>query len=257
MNGPPNSTVPDVLLERYRLGELPEGDALELRRQIDSDQALQARLAALQQSDAEILAQHPGFEVVRSIQARLAHEVAPARVRRLRAIWLVPATAALVVAAIGLLPLLESTRREQLKGAGPRLLVYRKTAVGSEVLESGAIVRAGDLLRVGYRPAGQRFGVIISVDGRGVVTQHLPASGGQAALLSAKERVLLDSSFELDDAPGWERFYLVTSNAPFAVATVKAAAASLARSPGVVQPPALRLPRGFAQVVFELRKEPQ
>jgi hypothetical protein len=99
--------------------------------------------------------------------------------------------------------------------------------------------------------------VIISVDGRGVVTQHLPASGGQAAVLGVEGRVLLGSSFELDDAPGWERLYLVTANAPFAVATVKAAAASLARSPGVAEPPALRLPRGFAQVVFELRKEPR
>jgi hypothetical protein len=257
MNSQPNRTVPDVLLERFRLGELPERDALELRRRIDSDHALQARLAALEKSDAEILAQHPGSEVARGIRARLAPEVRPTRVRRVRAIWLVPVTAALVVAAIGLLPLLESTRREQLKGAGPALVVYRKTAVGSEVLEPGAIARAGELLRVGYRAAGQRFGVIISVDGRGVVTQHLPATGGEAAALGGEGNVLLDSSFELDDAPGWERFYLVTSNAPFAVATVKAAAALVARAPSVAQPPALRLPRGLAQVVFELRKEPR
>jgi hypothetical protein len=257
MNSQPNRTVPDVLLERFRLGELPERDALELRRRIDSDQALQERLVALEQSDAEILRLHPGSEVARGIRARLAPEVPRTRARRLSAMWLVPVTAALVVTAIGLLPLLESTRREQLKGVGPSLVVYRKTAVGSEVLEPGATVRAGDLLRVGYRAAGQRFGVIISVDGRGVVTQHLPPHGGQAAELGAEGRILLDSSFELDDAPGWERFYLVTANAPFAVATVKAAAASLARSPGVVRPPALRLPRGLVQVVFELRKEPR
>jgi hypothetical protein len=257
MNSQPNRTVPDLLLERFRLGELPERDALELRRRIDSDHALQERLAALERSDAEILAHHPGSAVARTIRARLAPGGPRTRARRVRAMWLVPATVAFVVVAIGLLPLLESTRREQLKGAGPTLVVYRKTAVGSELLEPGAIVHAGDLVRVGYQPAGQRFGVIISVDGRGVVTQHLPASGEQAAVLGVEGRILLDSSFELDDAPGWERFYLVTSNAPFAVATVKAAAASLARSPGVVQPPALRLARGFIQVVFELRKEPR
>jgi hypothetical protein len=257
MDNQPNGTVPDVLLERFRLGELPERGALELRRRIASDRALQERLGALQRSDAEILAQLPGSEVARGIRARLASEVPPTHVRRVRAMWLVPVTAALVVAAIGVLPLLESRRPEQLKGAGPTLVVYRKTAGGSEVLEPGAIMQPGDVVRVGYRSAGPRFGVIISIDGRGIVTQHLPATGGEAVALSGEGRVLLDSSFELDDAPGWERFYLVTSNAPFAVATVKTAAAQLLRSPTLAQPPSLPLPRGLAQVIFELRKEPR
>jgi hypothetical protein len=164
-------------------------------------------------------------------------------------------TAALVLAAISLVPLLEPTRSERLKGSGPALIVYRKTAAGSEALAPGQIAREGDLLRIGYRAAGHRFGVIVSVDGRGVVTQHFPASGGDAAELGAEGTVLLDSSYELDDAPAWERFYLVASGAPFAVATVKAAAAALEESPGAARPPELRLPPGLAQVVFELRKE--
>jgi hypothetical protein len=36
--------------------------------------------------------------------------------------------------------------------------------------------------------------------------------------------ILLDSSYELDDAPSWERFYLVRGNEPFDVAAVMRAA---------------------------------
>jgi len=63
---------------------------------------------------------------------------------------------------------------DRVKGLEPTLLLFRKTPEGSEPLKDGAAARAGDLIRIGYRAAGQRWGVIVSVDGRGVVTRHLP-----------------------------------------------------------------------------------
>src|SRR4029453_14482783 len=63
------------------------------------------------------------------------------------------------------------------KGARSALAVYRRTDRGSETMADGAIARAGDLLRLGYAPVTQAYGVILSVDGRGGVTRHPPATG--------------------------------------------------------------------------------
>ncbi len=257
MDCSPDPTVPDALLERFRLGELAERETLELRRRIEADPALQARLLALRASDEEILLRHPASRIAGLIRARLESETLGKPIGQLRAVWLVPATAVLALAVVSLVPLLGPTRTEQLKGSGPALILHRKTAAGSEVLVPGAIVRAGDLLRIGYRAGGRRFGVIVSVDGRGVVTQHLPATGEEARELGADGAVLLDSSFELDDAPSFERFFLVTSDAPFAVATVKVAASRTAGPPEPVEQVVLRLPPDLAHVVFELRREPR
>ena len=77
--------------------------------------------------------------------------------------------------------------------------------------------------------------MIVSVDGRGVVTQHLPRDGAQAARLSAESQALLDVAYELDDAPRWERFYFVAGSAPFDTAPVIEAARTAAS--GVAGPP--------------------
>ncbi|MDE2832664.1 MAG: hypothetical protein OXN20_21310, partial [Gemmatimonadota bacterium] len=63
-------------------------------------------------------------------------------------------------------------------------------------------------------------GVIVSVDGRGTVTRHLPASGTSAVRLIQGDPVPLDYSYELDDAPKWERFYFLTADASFDVRDV-------------------------------------
>lgn len=257
MNPSPRTTVPDLLLERYRLGELSAAESAALRERIAADPALAARLAALDASDAEVRERYPAVEMARMIRARASVEGARAPRLARRALWLAPA-AALILVAVALAPLVGRLRPapvDGVKGPGPTLVVHRKTPTGSELLETGAAARKGDLLRVGYRAAGRRFGVIVSVDGRGTVTQHLPPGGEKAEALAQGETALLPFAFELDDAPSWERFYLVTSDAPFDVAPVRSAAAAAARVPGPGKPPALALPAGLSQTAFALRKE--
>jgi hypothetical protein len=128
--------------------------------------------------------------------------------------------------------------------ARPALALYRRTAAGSESLADGSVARAGDLVRVGYRSAGHAYGVIFSIDGRGHVTMHLPPAGGRAAPLGRETTVLLDTAYELDDAPLWERFYFVASDAPFGVAPVVDAVRRAAA-----------LPKGLEQSTISLQKE--
>ena len=104
----------------------------------------------------------------------------------------------------------------RLKGLEPHLAIFRKTDKGSEPLHPGEKARPGQLLRIGYQAAGFPYGAILSVDGNGNVTLHWPASGELSGRLESGE-ALLPSSFELDAAPDYERFYFVVSKRPFAL----------------------------------------
>jgi hypothetical protein len=108
----------------------------------------------------------------------------------------------------------ESRPETRLKGTGPALALFRKTATGSEPLPPGSRARAGDVIRIGYRAGGQTFGAIFSVDGNGSVTRHWPATGEKASTLEPGEH-LLPGAFELDAAPDYERFFLVTGERAF------------------------------------------
>jgi hypothetical protein len=133
--------------------------------------------------------------------------------------------------------------------------LYRQTAAGSETLADGAVAHTGDVIRVGYRAAGRTHGVIVSIDGRGAVTMHLPTDGDRAAALDRGATVLLDHAYELDDAPRWERFYFITGATPFSVAPVLDAARRAATTPAYVSTARLTLPAGLDQSAFSLQKE--
>jgi hypothetical protein len=153
----------------------------------------------------------------------------------------------------------------QFKGAAPaeapQLLVYRQRAAGmndaqNERLADGALAARGDLVQLAYKRARDGiYGVLLSIDGAGRVTQHLPEEGArQAAPLRSLREIPLPSAYELDDAPGFERFVLVTSSRSFDVATVRDAARSLARRAIDAQTLPLALAPAFHQTSVLLHK---
>jgi hypothetical protein len=171
--------------------------------------------------------------------------------------WM-PAAAAvtLVIAALSIVPGLTRSDADgvRIKGAAATLTVYRQVETGSETLTDGAPAREGDLLRVAYRTAAPAYGVIVSIDGAGVVTRHHPVDGFQATRLRAGDATPLDSAYELDDAPRWERFFLITSEQAFEVAAVLQAAERAAAAAHVDPPVTLGLGNGFGEATFLLRK---
>ena len=242
--------IPDVLLERYRLNELPGAAHADIARAVAADDSVLARLDALDRSDAEIRERYAP-DVLARFGGLARRRAAPRRTRR--AVILVAALAAVVVALVVAIPRLTIVADDtRIKGAAgrPSLAVYRRTPAGSERLADGDVVRPGDLLRVGYASAGKSYGVILSIDGAGAVTLHLPRGGDEAPSLAPGGITLLDSSYELDEAPRIERFYFVTGTQPFHVAPVLAAARRAGPAPRV-----LPLPSGLEQVTFAVQKE--
>jgi len=243
--------LPDVVLERYRLQEMTPADRATIAARIARDPDLRARLASLDESDAAL-----GAETER-IARRLPAPAATIRRRPL--IWVMPV--AVAAAALAIVVIARSTppapaSLDRIKGAEigaqPGLALYRRTADGSERLADGAIARPGDVIRVGYHAAGRAYGAIVSIDGRGAVTMHLPSDGTRAAALQSASTVLLDKAYELDDAPKWERFYFVAGASPFELGAVVAAVRAAAQSPAAAHLP---LPAGLDQSTFTLQKE--
>jgi hypothetical protein len=249
--------VRDWQIERYVLGELSRPEQEELARAVSEDPVLGVRVTGIEESNRQILSAHPP-----RVAAALIRERSSAEGRR-RPRWeqrALAVAASLAVVSAGLAALRPRDERvavsdeTRIKGLRPHLGLFRKTPAGVEPLQDGSPAREGDLVQLTYQAAGRRYGAILSVDGRGVVTVHHPQDGRQAARLVPGQVVPLPSAYRLDDAPGWERFVLVTAEESFDLAPVVRAAAGLDGTAASATS-RLALPSSLDQSSFTLRKE--
>jgi hypothetical protein len=259
--------ISDLTLERFRLDELPAAEASRVTARVARDPDLRRRLAALSRSDDAFRDLDLIGQLTRSVVGRTSG-VAPLTPRPGLRPWqwaaMACASAAIVTAmawspglrqgAVDTSPVARSEGPDRVKGDAPSLMLYRKDDSGSQLLSDGAPVRRGDLIRVAYRAAGPCFGVIVSIDGAGVVTRHLPVDASAAAPMQPGEARPLDTSYELDDAPKWEQFFLVTGERAFDVRTVLDAARRAGAGAGGGPPAVLPLPSDLHQSSFLLRK---
>ena len=121
--------------------------------------------------------------------------------------------------------------RTRLDGAYPSSLLFR-------IATNVCLNRIRDRKRRPESPDEELLASIASAESPG------------GALVSGRV-ILLDQSYELDDAPGIERFYFVTGETPFLVAPVMETARKAARHP----PAALPLARELSQSTFSIQKE--
>jgi hypothetical protein len=267
---PDQARVPDYILEQYALGELPTREMEELDRRLKTDLELAERLEALHESNEEILHDHPP----ESFAAAVARRLEPARAAESRGLlrrsslsrWglLAPALAAAAVLVIiwigpqeppipggnGTVP----SGTVRVKGLQPQMRIYRQLAGGVEQLAADAEVGNHDVLQISYIAAGRPYGTIVSIDGRGAVTLHFPDSIGAATDLDPEGEIPLPHAYEIDDAPDFERFFLVMADTPIAVSEILRAAEKLARSGERAREQMLDLPEGFEQSSVIVRK---
>jgi hypothetical protein len=253
-------SLSDLMLEQYNLRELSPREERFVQEELDRDEVLRGRLAAIQRSDDEIRSLYPAERVVPQIRERLLREGTEGHkgIRHVPTLaWAVPVAA--IALFLLLFPLVTRQPDEtRLKGITPQLLVFRKTTAGAEELRPGAVARRGDVLQLSYAAGDAKYGVIFSVDGRGTLTWHVPAgyAGGarSAPSLDPRGPVVLPSAYELDDAPGFERFFLVYASRPFDVSDVELAARALSQHPAPDRD-VLSLPRGLGQFTLLLKKQ--
>jgi hypothetical protein len=279
--------VPTWLLERAAQGELAAPQIDELKARLAAEgRSLDAELAALAISNQELHSQVDKGQTMAEIRRRAARSVETSSRRRSFSFWIAPLALAGSL-GIGLLVLRPghgvgpsshpvgptaqprqggSEPDEQITFKGtepsvsPRLWVYRHPAAANEQrperLSDGARAARGDLLQLAYA-AGRdgRYGVLLSIDGAGRVTQHLPEPGASAAaVLRSPNEINLPSAYELDDAPGFERFVLITSTQSFPVAAALDAARTLAAQGASARTAPLALSPIFHQTSVLLQK---
>lgn len=251
--------VSAYLVERLVAGDLPADQAAQLQARLAAEPDGHQRLEDLQASNDEILRLHPPADVAEEIRRRAARQTESSRARAGESRrWLSLGVPVSLAAAFALVLVVRGAtgpngdfvehgadeNGERGKGLNPSLRVYRKAAAGRiERLKEGAPTRAGDELQLAYVAAGHRFGAVLSVDGGGQVTFHLPAVAGPAVWLRTDGETELPSSYELDAAPGFERFLFVASDEAFDASAL----ADVAR--GRTPPPA-----GKFAVFFTVRK---
>lgn len=262
--------TPDWLLERIAQGELPPEELAAARARLASEPDGLERLARLEADDRATWAKLPPSEVAAEVARRRRGVEAsrPVRAASSSRRWL-PAVALGLPVAVGLALLMVLSQRElpeevhspqavlldttRTKGLEPKLLIHRQTSGEPEPLGDSARAAQGDVLQLSYVSAGRRYGAVLSVDGRGSVTLHFPESPAGSPELKGGT-VPLPSAYALDDAPAFERFFFVTSDAPFDVRTVMEAARQLAQEPERARHAPLPLPEPLSQTSVTLEK---
>jgi len=262
-----DKSVRDWELERFLLGELPAGRMADIRARLQADPELARKLDDLRRSNKEILTRCPPDAILP--QARRQAERREEQHRSLsgrRSYWRWALYSAPLLAGAAVLLLVVVMNRRpspelRFKGsagidpAKVQLLVFKKTEGGNVLLKNGDGVRPGDLLQLAYVPAGKKYGMIVSIDGNGLVIPHFPPGGQALTRLKNSALVLLPNSYELDRAPQFERFFFVTSMSDIQTQDVLDKARALARSPQAARTGRLDLPENsFSQFSLLLEK---
>jgi hypothetical protein len=257
------TTLPDWLVERAALDEAgPFKDRLARADAKD----LAARIAAIREANAAELAAYPAAVAAAQITDRVRLESQRRSKRRFR--WIGMLSAATTVLAVVVFVLLPGTHAPSMVQPPPippvestrvkgvaHLLAFRQAGDHAERLDEDALVRGGDVVQLQYSAGGQRYGVIASVDGAGVVTLHYPAGEGAppAATVLAPKTTALPTAYALDDAPRFERFFFITSAEPIDVQQTLATLRSFA-SRADSDTASLALPESQHQWSLRLRK---
>jgi hypothetical protein len=256
-------------LERYLLGELPPRRMEEIKRLEQEDQDVRSEIGRLRELNPELLKQHPPEIMVPEIlklyeenknQAKIETKTRPATLKRLLYAGPVLATALVLVFIVifrnGTTPGYTRIKGEDaIDFTKTQIIIYRKKNGEIDILKNGTQVYAGDLLQIAYVPAGKTHGVIFSTDGNGTVTQHFPETESASSILKQEKKVLLASSYELDDAPAFERFFFITAKERIDVENIIKKANALTASGVSAKTAMLELPESFQQYSILLKKE--
>ncbi len=251
-----------LIREKWLLGELDSEARAAFERDVSSVEREQLKQEDLALRE-ELFAALPPNLLKARVNSKIAQSTKAARM-----FWSAAPAAAVVVAsallflspsadptAQGHSPTKQAESSERIKGLAPRVVVYRQLEHSAEELRNGAEARARDVLQLGYVAGGRGYGVLLSIDGRGVVTLHAPRMPNADATLPDNPRTqLLERAYELDDAPSFERFFFVTSQRALHVNQILNAAEELAREPQRAMREPLKLAPNAEQSSVLLRK---
>ena len=225
--------IPEIKLEKYLLGELPEKEMEEIRHREEKDDVLRFRLQAMREQNGKILAENPFENLAEKFYA--AENAQPAKISGEFFSLFVKVAAAFVL-ALGIFTAIFTFGKSEtlllqpknagssdvamaetrIKGMQARMEVWKKTGDSAVQLQANDWAREGDELQLRYLVPEKCFGLLFSMDGNGVLTVHL-GNGDKAVALEPGKMTTLPFAYKLDNAPHFEKFFLLTSADAFSV----------------------------------------
>ena len=225
--------ISDFKLERYLLGELPEKEMRELQERELSDEIFAARVREMREQGKRFLAENPFAALDDKLDAI---EDSKSSVNdQPNVLWL--KVAAALVIALGIFSVVVLNRDvatydnhsasmevamadvdngTRIKGMQATLEVWKKTGDSAVQMVNLGNAYEGDEIQLRYRVPQKCFGMLISMDGNGTITMHM-GEGDKAIELESGKMTTLPFAYKLDNAPKFEKFFLLTSQNSFGI----------------------------------------
>lgn len=217
----PKRPIPDWILEDFYQGSAPTA----LTHNTLQDPEIQSRVATLMQSDQDFLKKYPPDKWISSLMQR--YQEMNSRKSERASWWRSPlfrwaacvVSSLLIICTVTLVvfnpikhtPGMRAKGNEFQPAFKPILNIYRMRDGRIMKIENGSYAKSGDLLQITYTAPEGTHGVILSLDGQGTVTLHYPSRPEDSTLLQGDGEIFLSNSFQLDDAPHFEKFFFITS----------------------------------------------
>ena len=226
--------ISDFKLERYLLGELSEKEMRELQERELSDEIFAARVAEMRLQGKRFLAENPFADLEERIEAAEAAGNSAEKAGQ-NILWL--KVAAALVIALGIFSVVVLNRDvatydnnaasmevamadvddgTRIKGMQASLEVWKKTGDSAVQMVNLGDAHEGDEIQLRYRVPQKCFGMLFSMDGNGTITMHM-GEGNKAIELEPGKMTTLPFAYKLDNAPKFEKFFLLTSQNAFEI----------------------------------------
>ena len=226
--------ISDFKLERYLLGELPESEMVALQKREAEDEIFAARVAEMRLQGKRFVAENPFAALEERIEAAGGVENRVADTPR-NTLWL--KVAAALVIALGIFSAVVLNRNvdtfdsqnasmevamadmdngTRIKGMQASLEVWKKTGDSAVQMVNLGNASEGDEIQLRYRVPQKCFGMLFSMDGNGTITMHM-GEGNKAIELEPGKMTTLPFAYKLDNAPKFEKFFLLTSQNAFEI----------------------------------------
>jgi len=245
--------VPEIYLEQLYLNELSSQKA----ETIENKDNL---IKNIELSNKEILEKYPPSFINENIIRKMNNKPEIKSKKIIFTPFLlksVPIAAALIFLTLNLSHLSQNTKPDDIirsKGLAPELSVYIDKDNSPAELFNNDLVSESDLIQLTYNAAGNKFGVIFSIDGRGIITLHYPDNKNGIPFIDPNGSHALPFSYELDDAPKFERFFFISSKQEFNISTILKSAEDILQYDSPETMEILNLSTDFDQQTIILKK---
>lgn len=237
----------NLRLEQYKLQELKDSNV-----KIDSPEEKEY-LEYIEESDKNFFNIFDIDTLVKETKTK-SEEKLNITTFPVKALKTLVAVAACFIIAFNILPGLKNGDKEiiYLKGS-QQINIYLKDRDNVDKLRNMDRVYQNDQLQITYNSINQ-YGIIFSVDGLNNITFHYPEKLFSTTKLDIGKEVTLPTSYTLDSAPYFEKFYLITSEKSFNFSMVRDATLDIKVSNGKIVSD-IKLPRDYKIDTITLIKD--